>query len=208
MPDKRIFAIILALELQTHLTKGLVRHMKTLIINGSPRKNGDCATLIAEMQKHLMGETKMVSAYHDNIRPCVDCRYCWKKPGCCVEDDMQDIYRALNEVDHVVLASPLYFSELTGELLSLASRLQMIYAAKRFQQKPLPLKRKNGVLILTGGGDGYSKKGEETAHTLLKFMNAPCVANVFSLRTDDMPASQDEEALQAARAAARMLNEL
>ena len=51
--------------------------MKTLIFNGSPRKNGGTATLIHEFKKNLPGEINVVSAYQTNISPCVDCRYCW-----------------------------------------------------------------------------------------------------------------------------------
>lgn len=50
--------------------------MKTLILNGSPRKNGDTMTWLKEFINRLDGEYKIVNAYKCNIKPCIDCRYC------------------------------------------------------------------------------------------------------------------------------------
>ena len=65
--------------------------------------------LINEMRKYLDGETNVIHAYYDNISPCIDCRYCWENDGCSIEDEMQEVYKLLDEVDNVILASPLYF---------------------------------------------------------------------------------------------------
>jgi multimeric flavodoxin WrbA len=107
--------------------------LKTLVLNGSPRKKGDTVSLLTELTKQLEGEVKIVSAYHDNISPCADCRYCWEHDGRSIHDDMQEVYKAVEEYDNIVIASPIYYSQLTGELLSLASRFQRYYAAKRFR---------------------------------------------------------------------------
>lgn len=174
--------------------------MKTLILNGSPRVHGDTAALLAELKKHLAGEVMEISAYRDDIGPCVDCRYCWKQDGCAINDGMQAVYQALEEADNVVIASPLYFSQLTGPLLSLASRFQRYYAARRFRgEKPFAGKRKSGALLLVGGGDGNERPAVELANTLFRQMNARCVGMVLSHNTDEVPASQDAAALGQVR---------
>lgn len=170
--------------------------MKTLIFNGSPRKNGDTAHLIEQLRTQLPGEVEEIRAYDLQIHGCVDCRYCWKNAGCCVPDAMQEIYAAIREADHIIIASPVYFSELTGALLNLLSRLQMFYAARRFLKKELIPKAKTGGIILCGGGDGSPAKAEGTARTLLKFMNTRSVQTVYALHTDDVPAVQDAKALE------------
>lgn len=50
--------------------------MKTLIFNGSPRKNGETAYMIRTLQENLGGDFKVVNAYRADIRPCIDCRWC------------------------------------------------------------------------------------------------------------------------------------
>jgi multimeric flavodoxin WrbA len=62
--------------------------MRTLIINGSPRKNGDTMTLINEMTQYLSGELKIINTYYDNISLCIDCRYCWQNDGCSIDDGL------------------------------------------------------------------------------------------------------------------------
>lgn len=64
--------------------------IKTLIFSGTPRKNGDTMKLINEFIKYLDGEYKIIDSYNCNIKPCIDCRYCWKNTGCCINDEMQD----------------------------------------------------------------------------------------------------------------------
>ena len=107
--------------------------MKTLIINGSPRKNGDTEALLEVLQKHLESEVVEISAYRANISPCLDCRYCWKEGQCAINDDMKIIYDG--DYDNVVIASPVNMFGLPGALISLAGRFQMYYAAKNFAKK-------------------------------------------------------------------------
>ena len=91
--------------------------MKTLILNGSPRINGDTSRLIKKFTEKKIDEYKIVSAYRCNISACLDCRNCWINNGCSINDEMQDIYKYIQECDNILIASPLYFSELTGKLL-------------------------------------------------------------------------------------------
>ena len=83
--------------------------MKTLIFSGSPRKNGETAFMIEELKKAMGGEFKEVNAYRADIRPCVDCRWCFEHEGCAIKDEMQEVYDYIQECDHIVLASPVYF---------------------------------------------------------------------------------------------------
>lgn len=53
--------------------------MKTLILNGSPRKNGDTAQLLELAKAQLQGTYHVVAAYTADIHPCIDCRHCQKQ---------------------------------------------------------------------------------------------------------------------------------
>lgn len=180
--------------------------MKTLIFNGSPRKNGDTAFLVGKLKNALLGEVKLVCSYRSEIRPCSDCRYCWKSVGCCIDDDMQPVYDDIKEADCIVIASPLYFSELTGSLLNVLSRLQTFYASKRFLNIQQLEKPKIGALILCGGGNGDPGKAEETALTLFKLMNTENCRTIFSLKTDTIPSKEDWEAIHQIESLAEYLN--
>lgn len=182
--------------------------MKTLIINGSPKKNGDTTALLDEFTKHLHGEVKILSCY-SNIAPCNDCRYCWSQSGCTIRDEMQDVYPFLEVCDNVVLASPIWFSSLSGPLLNITSRIQTLFAERCFRG----IKKeatKNGVLFLVGAQLGTEVIPEQTALAIMKHMyvRRPCVTTVYSLDTNHLPASRDEIALKGAREAALLLNKL
>jgi len=183
--------------------------MKTLILNGSPRKNGDIAALLDAFIGELKGEVRVLSMY-DGVSPCLDCRYCWTRPGCAVQDGMQEIYDFLPDCDNVVLASPVWFSSLSGPLLNLASRFQTYFAGRMFRKEPAPLTPKNGVVLFAGGEPGTEEPALKAAMTIFKMVNVrrPAVAVVRSMRTDALPAREDAAALEAARAAARALNAL
>jgi len=128
--------------------------MKTLIINGSPRKNGNTATLLNELKKHLHGEVLQVDTYYAKSAPCYDCRHCWTHADCVIQDEMQDAYKAMDEADNVVIASPIYFGNLTGSLLNWASRLQLFWVARYIRKvQPISTKHRKGAIILVNGGE-------------------------------------------------------
>lgn len=181
--------------------------MKTLIFNGSPRKNGDTVFLINKLRETLNGEVNIVNTYLSPITPCSDCRYCCNNIGCAIQDDMQAIYAYIKNCDNIIIASPIYFSELSGSLLAVASRLQTYYASKRFLGIQQVTKKKQGAIILCGGGDGKPEKAEETAKTLLKFMNADYIDTVLSHYTDKVPSKDDEHAINQVVELANRLNE-
>ena len=180
--------------------------MKTLIINGSPRPDGNTAALLRELKKELQGEVVEVSAFDSNIAPCVDCRGCWKTAKCVVDDGMQVIYE--DDFDNVVVASPVYYGTLPGSVLSLMTRLQPWHAATYFLEEPLVQRPKKAAVILTAGGKGNQERAFHHLRALFRMLNAGGFEEhlVCSANTDTIPASDDPQALEQARALAIWLN--
>lgn len=181
--------------------------MKTLILNGSPRPNGDTASLIAELVKGLDGEVRVVDAYRFPASPCVDCRYCWTHIGCALQDEMQELYPYIETCDNVVIASPIYFSELTGKLLDLGSRLQTYYCRRFFQKAEWGIKPKKGGVMLVGGGDGSKERAFDSARTLLHHMNCHNIYPlVSSHETNRVPAMADPVCVSGVQGLRTFLN--
>jgi multimeric flavodoxin WrbA len=182
--------------------------MKTLIFNGSPRKNGDTIALINEFINHLDGEYKIINAYECTIKPCIDCRYCWENTGCSVNDEMQEVYNYIEQCNNVLIASPLYFSELTGQLLAVTSRLQTYFSARFFRSETPIRHEKKGGVVLVGGGDGNIENAYKTACTILHHMNSNNVAPVvYSHNTNNIPSKDDIKAMKGSRNLALFFNE-
>ena len=182
--------------------------MRTLILNGSPRPEGDTARLLALLTAELKGDFLRADVYRNGIGPCLDCRYCRTHPGCAIRDGMQEIYDYLPDCDNVLIASPIYFSELTGRLLEVGSRLQTFFCGRYFRgEEPLP-KAKRGAVLLVGGGDGNMAKAYDTARTLLRHMRCTEIHElVESHNTNRVPALQDPAAIEGIRKILAFFNE-
>lgn len=91
----------------------------------------------------------------------------------------------IDAADHIVIASPIYFAELTGPLLSWASRLQFFYASRRFRgEAVLTEKNRRGAVILVDGGDGYYQTAEAMGRRLLRMMGAAYESLIYYSGTD------------------------
>lgn len=180
---------------------------KTLILNGSPRRAGDTAALLGRLIPMLEGEVRQVNAYYDDINPCIDCRACQKSPGCARKDGMTAVYDAMGECDNILVASPVYFRNLTPPMLHILSRMQVNYAAAHFHGRDLRGGLKRGALLLVGGGSGRPDLAQITANILLHQMNAwDLHAPVLYLDTDRRPAAQAHELERDLRSIAMFFN--
>jgi len=182
---------------------------RTLVISGSPRKAGDTAALVAVLREQLTGAVTELSAYYSDISPCVDCRACRRALGCVIRDDMDMIYA--DDFDAVVVAAPIYYGNVPGPVLSLATRFQYMHSAREYLHTPVAYKPKRGGILLVGGGTG---KGDEhgairSAMILMRMLNAEVKDDliVVSRRTDFVPAAEDAVAVEKTRRLARWLGE-
>ncbi len=100
--------------------------MKVLIINGSPRVNGNTSIALAEMEKVFAQEgieTESVQIGQKDVRGCIACGHCYET-GKCVFDDVVNEYAAKFEAcDGMVVASPVYYASANATLIAFLDRL-------------------------------------------------------------------------------------
>lgn len=123
--------------------------MNILILNGSPRPNGNTAAMVSafvEGASENGHNITVVPVCQKKIAGCLACEYCHNRgEGKCIQqDDMQEVYPVLEEAEMIVLASPIYYHSFTGQLQCAINR---IYAL----DKPKNLKK--AALILSSGSD-------------------------------------------------------
>lgn len=104
-----------------------------MILNGSPRKNGNTAALVrafTEGAKEAGNEVQEFYLQDRNIHGCLSCNACRKglADPCVQKDDMLPIYKAFLDADVVVFATPLYFSAISGTLKTANDRLFAIWS--------------------------------------------------------------------------------
>lgn len=103
--------------------------MKVLIINGSPRTNGNTQIAINELTKEFEQENievKNIEIGTKDIRGCIACGTCYKTGKCVFNDLVNEGIELLKEVDGVIIASPVYYASANGSLISFLDR--MFYA--------------------------------------------------------------------------------
>ncbi len=142
--------------------------MKILVLNGSPRSNGNTAGMVAafaEGARESGHEVYIIDVCKKKIGGCLACEYCHTKGGgkCIQQDDMQEVYPLLEEAEMIVLASPIYYHSITGQLQCAVNR---IYAL----DKPKNLKK--AALILSSGSDHvYSGAIFEYKNSFLQYLH-------------------------------------
>ena len=100
--------------------------MKVVIINGSPRVDGNTAVGVNEMVKAFDAEgieTIVFQIGNKNVRGCVACGSCAETGKCVFNDVVNEIAAAFEEADGLVVASPVYYASANGTLISCLDRL-------------------------------------------------------------------------------------
>lgn len=100
--------------------------MKILLINGSPKKEGNTYIALHEVQKSLEAdgiETELIHIGNKNIRGCIACNKCAELGYCVVDDMVNEVAPKFEQADGIVVGSPVYYASPNGTLLSFLDRL-------------------------------------------------------------------------------------
>jgi len=130
--------------------------VKVLGIAGSPRRDGNTDMLLAEVMRGAASqgaEVKTIILNDLKITPCQHCDACLEKGKCKVQDDMQMVYKELEQADRIVLASPIHFMGVTAQTKAMIDRFQALWARKYILKVP-PLgsrRERKGFFISVGG---------------------------------------------------------
>ncbi len=141
---------------------------KIMILNGSPRPKGNTAALIRSFTEGAEAAGHEVTRFDlqkMDIHPCLGCCCGGKDPEspCVQKDDMLKIYPAYKEADIVVLASPLYYWTISGQLKCAFDRLFAVAECNPDLANPV----KNAVLLMAAEGNGF----EESVYWYERLMN-------------------------------------
>ena len=100
--------------------------MKVLIFNGSPRKNGNTALALSEMEKvfHENGiETEIVHIGNMDIRGCMACGSCSKTGKCVFNDIVNELSTKFEQSDGLVVGAPVYYGSANATLVAALQRM-------------------------------------------------------------------------------------
>ena len=141
--------------------------MKVIAVNGSPRKTWNTSTLL---EKALAGaasqgaESELIHLYDLTFKGCISCFACKTKGGnsygtCAANDDLTPIFKNIENVDAVILGSPIYWGTVTGEMRSFMERLMFPYLAYTDPPQSLfPKKIKTGFIYTMNASEERMKE--------------------------------------------------
>lgn len=170
--------------------------MKILLINGSPKSDGNTAIALGEVARTLEAEgieTEMIHVGQMDIHGCIGCWKCAKTGRCVIDDVVNEVAPKFEAADGLVIGSPVYFASPAGTLVSFLDRL--------FYSTPFDKSMKVGAAV------AVARRGGTTAtfDALNKYFtisNMPVVSsNYWNIVHGRVPgeAAKDEEGLQTMR---------
>lgn len=129
-----------------------------LAIYGSPRKRGNTEKLmnsfLTGLQEGKVGENLVLEEVRPanlNLSSCRGCRSCSRTGRCRIDDDMQRVYPLLEKADLIAVASPVFFTSVSGYLKALIDRCQRYWSLKYEHKKRVVSKERKGLFFSCAG---------------------------------------------------------
>ena len=174
--------------------------MKILLLNGSPRPNGNTAAALDEMEAVFAAEgleTERVQVGNRVIRGCIACGK-WAGLGRCVFDDLvNELAPKLEACDGLVVGSPVYYASANATLVALLTRL--------FYSTPFDKTMKVGASVVVARRGGLSATFDEL-NKFFTISGMPVASSQYwnSIHGNNaQEAAQDAEGLQVMRTLGR-----
>ena len=174
--------------------------MKVLLLNGSPRANGNTSIALGEMVKIFAAEgveAEVVHIGNKDIRGCIACGSCKKNGKCVFSDAVNELAPKFEEADGLVVASPVYYASANATLIACLDRL--------FFSTSFDRRMKVGASVVVARRGGCSATFDEL-NKYFTISGMPVASSQYWNSVhgrEPGQASQDAEGLQTVRALAR-----
>ena len=158
---------------------------------GSPRKGGNTDTLLEkalDAARASRVQVKKIVLNDLNIRPCQECSGCREKGICVIKDDMTVVYKALEEADSVLVASPIFFASVSAQTKTMIDRMQCFWVRKYVLHRQNTLKKRSGAFIACGGfkKESFFNCAEKVIDTFFKVQDIDYIEGLFAGGVDSV----------------------
>lgn len=156
-----------------------------IAVYSSARRNGNSEYLLDKALEGMSTATtdlcvQKVRPREMSITPCRSCNGCWETGECVIHDEMQEMYTRFCEVDHILIAAPIYFTSLPGHTKVFIDRFQCFWVRTyRLGEPPEP--PRTGAFLCVGAmdRDKYYKCTSHIVNTWLSTLNVSCDVSRF-----------------------------
>ncbi|MFW6248292.1 MAG: flavodoxin family protein [Bacteroidota bacterium] len=146
--------------------------MKIVAVMGSPRKDGNTSQLLGSYlegikKTYKKAELLIVYPNEEDIKPCMGCNAC--KGGspkvCIIDDDMKQYYKSLIQADVIVLATPVYWFNMSSQLKVFIDRMYGL------DLKNFPAGKKLVLLMSFGDNDMIASGAVNISNSMKQMAN-------------------------------------
>lgn len=174
--------------------------MKVLMLNGSPRPQGNTSIALREMEQVFQAEgveTELIQVGNRDIRGCIACNGCAQRGKCVFDDIVNELAPKFEASDGLVVGSPVYYASANATLVALLTRL--------FYSTAFDKTMKVGASVVVARRGGLSATFDEL-NKFFTISGMPVASSQYwNSVHGTMPgeAAQDAEGLQTMRTLAR-----
>ena len=163
--------------------------MKVLGIVGSPRKDGNCDVLVKAFLEAVNADTEYIFLNEKDLNGCNACMGC-VEGDCVIDDDGNEIIKALLDADVLVFSSPIYYGQITAQAKAFIDRF---YQVSRNPEKTLEGKKVVTIFTQAQPENIFGNYIESFKTMPFGFMGMEVIGNVTAMGTQK---AGDEEELQ------------
>ena len=179
-------------------------------IIASPRKNGNCATIVGKMVETLEAEGKSVNVFYanqlENAKGCQACMGCKKAGKCIRKDDITPILESVAESGSLILATPDYFGLACSQYRMIEDRFYGFVGMKDGQFcTNIPEGKKVAVVVTSGSGAGADNIENGIKGVMGGFLKCEVVGAINYKEGPAGPAKDNAQVLDEAVALAKKL---
>ena len=179
-----------------------------LAIGASARRRGNSDTILEaalDVFRDRGDDIELLYPKQLSASPCLSCNACFETGRCVQNDELTDLYSVFLDVDHIVVASPIYFTSVPGHFKVMIDRFQCFWARSYLLKSP-PEPRRQGMFLCIGAMDRerYYEYTATVVRTWLASLNMGCPVQRFYMGLDARKDIEDHpEYLDDARESAR-----
>lgn len=173
--------------------------MKFFLLNGSPRPNNNTGKLLAKckegivdtLEEHNISDARVevINLFSLDFKGCMSCFSCKLLDGpfygrCPINDDLKDLLPELWDCDGFVIGSPIYFSDVTGQVRNLIERLvfpKLVYGGDSISEKRMP----TGLILTMNAPREFAKESynvieNNISGSLSVAFNPPLIVSAYN----------------------------
>ena len=147
--------------------------MNILILNGSPRIEGNTAKILKNIAESIAKEHTInwIDVFKLSVKPCAGCFRCRPSKECALtEDDAQITGRKINEADVLIIGTPVYWGNMAGTLKNLFDRNVTIFEDFSGGRFPKPRQKGKKAIIVTASAAPWPFNGKGAVNSIKRVL--------------------------------------